>query len=39
MNDDLPRQIIKKVKVGVQVSGNYKLPELKVKGIKINKKL
>ncbi len=37
MNDNTPNKIIRKVKDGLQISGNYKHPEMKVKGIKINK--
>ena len=39
MNDNTPKKIIRKVKEGIQVSGNYKLPQMKVKGIKVEKKL
>jgi len=39
MNESKEQNIIRKVKVGLQVSGNYKHSEIKVKGIKINKKL
>lgn len=39
MNESKEKNIIRKVKVGIQVSGNHKHSEMKVKGIKINNKL
>lgn len=39
MNESKEQTIIQKIKEGLQVSGNYKHPEMKVKGIKIEKKL
>ena len=39
MNNKRPHQITKKLKEGIPITGNHKHSEMKVKGIKINKKL